>query len=235
MTDYDLGLKPYEQLRDVIASLGFKLGKEEWKYADWVNSTIRDGRKAIARVEFYHTRHSGSMKVMPVDTASFGIMAGETHIVSQDRVEKALEEIEGLLRAYLVSRNRMPYAEFPSDRSLKRWASAVVEHCGPEGKKRFMPTSGASRKAYEAVAGLVGDYDRSRALKVQRILAGTPEHGDEAMGYMVRSAKNMADFPYGVHMLSWATGSNQSRIVQRPPAPPEREPLEEDLPSLSPR
>lgn len=225
MGSYDHGRQPYDDVRAMVEGLGLKLGKEEWRYKDWVETTIRDGRRPIARLTFFWNSYYADLKVQPMEGST--TMAGEHHIDRPERLEKALAEVEGLLRTYQVMKKRLPYEDYPSDRSLKAWLDGVASQCSDRPK--FKPVERRSREILSSIEAVRKDFDRPTALRLQRRLAGmVADHGDAAMSYMVRSAISMADRVYGVHALSWATGSNQSHFLQVVPPAPERHAIEEE-------
>jgi len=224
----NLGMRPFDETKKIVEALGMRLSRSEKRpFPDWVETSILSGRKAVARLVFYRNGSdgSGSLHLHPPFANSSQILAGRGYIENEFHLADVLEEIEGLLRTRLVLDGKLPYEQYPSDRSLQRWARRIVDECG-RGAGRFRARSAMAISAYKECAGVAAAFDRDTAITLQRRLSGLSYSGtDEALRYIQATAISMADVPFSRHALAWETGSRDSYIAMQTNPPPERSPL----------
>lgn len=227
MSTFAPGNQPYEDLKATLKAMGFSVVKENWSFGSMVESSVRRGTKAIARLSFSSGDGYVHLRVLPADPSSHSLMAGGGHTDNQRKLDSLMLEVEALFRTYLVSSGKLAFEEYPSDRMLKHWVEENVLNVDGE-YPRFKPASPVAVKAYGLIKRLNAQFDRSTALRLQRVLADLQPVDDRSLLCMSQSAASLSDQAFRRHSAAWTHGSGGAYLLHPATPAPARSPLPEE-------
>lgn len=215
-----------ELLRSKIEQLGFALvGEMRWGY-----QIARDGEK-VSTLDASIQDDRLNMTLWPQSHPGEVLYSCNPRLSDATLVNESVDNLEGLMRAWLVREVLMETAEFPTDYALQKWlgltssvrtgrekprqlsSSQIAYRLGEGPGALIRGTTPACRDLVRTARELEGAFDRPRALALAHLAAQTPEGRDAGLGFVVRSARRAVRGRLHDYDMAWEVGSLNRAVV----------------------
>lgn len=215
-----------ELLRTRIEQLGFALaGDMRWGFQ------ISHGDSAVASLDASASDERMSLTLWPDEHPGEVLFSCNPRLSDRTLINESVDNLEGLLRAWLVRESHLHTEEFATDYALKKWlglASAVrlgrekprapesneiAYRLGEGPSAAFQGSTPACKDIVRTARELRRDFDRDRALELVKLASRTPAGRDSGLFYVTKSARYVTRGRLHDFDMAWESGSLNRALV----------------------